>query len=561
MPEMELRPYQTESLEQVRARYRAGARRLLVALPTGTGKTVVFARFPGYFRMKKRLLVLAHRRELLEQAREKFLRVDPELSVDIEQAGRRASTDSQVVVASVPTLGRKGSGRLAALDPELFYLIVVDEAHHAVAQTYRRIFDHFGLFEPDSRRLLVGFTATPYRGDGQGLGEVFQEVAYSRSLEEMIARGYLCPVGGWRVTSDVDLAGVGVRAGDFVESQLATRVNVDERNARLVRALQELAPGRRTLVFCVDVAHTRDVADAFCRAGIPAAAVWGAMPRSEREQTLARFSRGELQVVTNCNVLTEGFDEPRVDCVLMARPTHSRLLYAQMVGRGTRLHPDKQDLQVIDVVDNSQRHELRGLHNLFNLPENMSLKGRDARAVAEELRRLERRYPWVDVSRITSPEQIPLAAERIELFSFGPPEELLDLTNHAWHALPGGGYRLSLPKGEAVVVAPTLLDQWEVRLLGSRAQPRPGGSSRSRPRGVLSAHADLEPAIEAADRFVARERSDAVHVVDLSAPWRHRPASDNQLQVLRDRGIPTPKGLTRGQASWMISLALGRRQR
>ncbi len=559
MTAMELRPYQTESLAQVEARYRVGARRLLVALPTGTGKTVVFARFPGYFRMKKRLLVLAHRRELLEQARDKFQRVDPDLAVDIEQGSRRATADSQVVVASVPTLGRKGSARLAALDPEEFYLIVVDEAHHAVATTYRRIFDHFGLFSPDTRRLLVGFTATPYRGDGQGLGEVFQEVAYSRSLEEMIARGYLCPVGGWRVDSDVDLGGVRMRAGDFVESQLAERVNVEERNALVVQALMRLAPERRTLVFCVDVAHAQAVADAFNQAGVAAAAVWGAMPQVERAETLARFSAGALQVVTNCNVLTEGFDEPRVDCVIMARPTQSRLLYAQMVGRGTRLHPDKTDLQVIDVADNSQRHELRGLHTLFNLPEKMSLQGNDARAVAEELHRVERRYPWVDVTRITSPEQLRMAAERIELFHFGPPDELEGLTDHAWHALPGGGYRLSLPKGEAVVVAPTLLDQWEVRLLGPRGRSRPSERRGQQPPGVLSAHSALEPAIAAADRFVTRERRDAVYVVDLHAPWRHRPASENQLQVLRDRGVPTPKGLTRGQASWMISLAMGRR--
>ena len=201
----ELRPYQRQCLERLLQRYREGKRRVLVSLPTGTGKTIIFAQFPQYFKMKKRLLVLAHREELLEQAREKFHDADPNLAVEIEQAGKRASAECRVVIASVPTIGRAGNKRLAALDPEDFYLIVVDEAHHAVAKSYRAIFDHFNVFAPDTPRMLVGFTATPRRGDRQGLGEVFEEIAYSRSLEEMIRAQFLCPVSGWRVTSDVDL--------------------------------------------------------------------------------------------------------------------------------------------------------------------------------------------------------------------------------------------------------------------------------------------------------------------------------------------------------------------
>jgi ATP-dependent helicase IRC3 len=164
----QLRPYQAECLERLLQLYREGRRRVLVSLPTGTGKTAIFAQFPRHFRMKKRLLVLAHREELLEQACAKFHDADPELPVGIEQAGKRAPPESKVVVASVPTLGRAGSKRLSQLDPDDFYLVVVDEAHHAVAPSYRTILDHFGLFAPDTPRMLVGFTATPRRGDRQG---------------------------------------------------------------------------------------------------------------------------------------------------------------------------------------------------------------------------------------------------------------------------------------------------------------------------------------------------------------------------------------------------------
>ncbi len=434
----QLRPYQRQCLERLRQRYREGKRRLLVSLPTGTGKTLIFAQFPHYFRMRKRLLVLAHREELLEQARQKFHDADPDLQVEIEQAGKRASADCKVVIASVPTLGRAGSTRLAALDPQDFYLIVVDEAHHCVAKSYRAIFEHFQLFAPHTPRLLVGFTATPRRGDRQGLGEVFEEIAYSRSLEAMIRGRFLCPVAGWRVTSDVNLDTVQVRGGDFVESQLASVVDVAERNALLLRAYQDLAPGRRCIVFCVNVAHAQEVAARFRDAGIRAAAVWGAMPKDERRTTLAQLSSGALEAVTNCNVLTEGFDEPRIDCILMGRPTRSRLLYAQMVGRGTRLHPEKSDLLVIDVADNSRKHTLAGLHALFDLSPALDLHGTNALVMADRLRSIAERYPWVDIQKIKTPQDLALIAERIDLFRFEPPGEVQPYTRLPWCATPSG---------------------------------------------------------------------------------------------------------------------------
>src|SRR5690348_16230504 len=166
----DLRPYQRECIKRVVASYKEGRRRVLVSLPTGTGKTVVFASIPRALRMKKKMLILAHRDELLEQAREKLLNIAPDITVTIEQAERRADSQAQVVIASVPTLGRNGSKRLESLKPDEFSIVVVDEAHHAVAKTYRRIFDHFALFS-GGEALLVGFTATPRRGDGRGLGE------------------------------------------------------------------------------------------------------------------------------------------------------------------------------------------------------------------------------------------------------------------------------------------------------------------------------------------------------------------------------------------------------
>ncbi len=385
----------------------------------------------------------------------------------------------------------------------------------------------------------------PLRGAATSSGEVFEEIAYNRSLEEMIRGRFLCAVAGWRVTSDVNLDAVQVRGGDFVESQLAQVVDVAERNALLLRAYQDLARRRRCIVFCVNVAHAQDVAARFLEAGIRAAAVWGAMPKEERRTTLAQLSSGALEVVTNCNVLTEGFDEPRIDCILMGRPTRSRLLYAQMVGRGTRLHPQRSDLLVIDVADNTRKHTLAGLHALFDLNPALDLQGSNALVMADRLRAVAEQYPWVDLQKIKTPQDLELVAERIDLFRFEPPDKVQPYTGLSWCATPGGGYRLNLPEREHIEIQQNLLDAWEVRF----HSPRRRGEAVS-----LGTAGHLPDAIHTAEAFVEAERAAAIRILDLSARWRTQPPSDAQRGLLQRKGISIPKGLTRGQASWMIGL-------
>lgn len=553
-----LRPYQRECVDRIVAAYRKGLRRVLVSLPTGTGKTVVFASFPRALRMKKKLLVLAHRDELLEQACEKFQIAAPDVLVAIEQGQRRADGNARVVVASVPTLGRTHSSRLAALDPEEFSLVVVDEAHHAVAPTYRRILDHFNLFD-GGQRLLVGFTATPRRGDGKGLGEVFEDIVYSRGIEEMIREGWLCHIAGWRVATNVDLDRVTVRHGDFVESQLARTVNVVERNTAIVRAYNEFASGRRAIVFCADVAHAKAMAEAFDGAGISAKAVWGAMPRQDRRNSLDSLRSGTTAVLTNCNVLTEGFDEPRVDCIIMARPTKSRLLYAQMIGRGTRLHPEKENLVVIDVADNSRAHSLAGLHGLFDLAEGTNLEGRSALAIADAIREVAMRCPWIDLEQLRSARDVGLivdalggdedagriVAERIRFFSFEPPAPIRDATRLAWRSAPGGDYALDLV-GERLSASRSVLGGWELNLVG-------GGTKQQ-----LDRSASLQELIAVADQWVWKHRKERMPLVDLGASWRDLPPTEKQLAQVRRMQAPVPRGLNRGQASWIISHWRGR---
>jgi len=537
-----LRDYQKACLEAIFERYRTGVRRQLACLPTGSGKTVIFAEFPRYFKMKKQMLVLAHRQELLDQACDKIRQANHRLCVAVEQAGRSADTDCDVVVASVPTLGRMGSTRLQRLDPDRFFLIVIDEAHHATAATYKRVLEYFGVFAPETRKLMVGFTATPKRGDGQGLDAVFQEIVFSKSLPEMIQTGFLSPVAGYRVESEIDLSRVKTRMGDFVASQLSLAVNVVERNNMIVEVYRSHLEGRKTLCFCVDVSHVHSLARAFNKKGIKAAAVSGDMDRSERAKALEDFHAGRIQVLTNCMVLTEGYDEPTVEGIILARPTKSALLYTQMIGRGTRLYPGKESVTIVDIVDITREHSLTTLPGLFGLSEEFDLEGRTTDEAEKAIRWVESNRPWVPIDRATSLSDLRYRCTKIDLFDLETPMELAIYAEYAWASLGKGGYRLGLTEGNAIVVVPTILDKWEVQL-------RHGGREKT-----ITSKTDLRSAILEAENVVKNQFSDLMPLVKLHTRWRSAPATEKQIRVLRRRKIKVPAGLTKGQASHLIGI-------
>lgn len=354
-----LRPYQLESLAGIAREHEAGNRSTLLVLATGLGKTVVFA---SWSRMRvdagRRVLVLAHRTELLTQALAKLEAVG--VHAAIEQAERRAG-NAQVVVASIQTLRGK---RLAALDPNEFD-VVIDEAHHTTAASYRAVLAHF------SRSLILGVTATADRGDGTALGEVFDSVAYRFEIREGIAGGYLAPIRARQIhVEGVDLSSVRSRAGDLAPDELAAIMATEQAVIGVVDPLLREVGTRRTIAFCVDVAHSMAIAEAINRYQPGAARVGhGELAPEERAEILADFAAGKFQFLVNCQLWVEGFDEPSISCVATIRPTKSRAMVVQQVGRGTRLlgltieesrANGKADLLWLDFTGNAGRHKLVG---------------------------------------------------------------------------------------------------------------------------------------------------------------------------------------------------------
>jgi len=349
-----LRPYQLAAIAAVRAQFEAGCRSTLLVLPTGTGKTVVFAEDARQLvRAGGRVLVLAHREELLEQAQSKLQ--DAGVRADLEQAKRRASSSSPVVVASIATLQRQ---RLTAWPRDWFRRIVVDEAHHAAAASYRAIIDHFTTAQ------VLGVTATPARGDGKALKEVFESVAYRYELRDAIRDEWLVPLRAKRVVVEgINLSNVRTHHGDLDQRELSEILSAERVLHETVGPLLEQAGSRPTIVFAVDVAHAHALAGIINRYRPGAAlAVDGGAKRDERKAALQAFRRGEIQFLCNCALYTEGFDEPSIACVAICRPTKSWGLYVQMLGRGTRLSPEtgKRDCLILDFVGNSGRHRLVG---------------------------------------------------------------------------------------------------------------------------------------------------------------------------------------------------------
>lgn len=345
---MNLRPYQQEAVDAVLAEWdEQGRNKTLLVLPTGTGKTVVFSKVTEErVRQGDRVLILAHRGELLDQAADKLYKVTG-LRCAVEKA-EQTSLGSwyRVTVGSVQTLMREK--RLAGFSSDYFGTIIIDEAHHCVSDSYQTILNHFHMAK------VLGVTATPDRGDMRNLGQVFESLAYEYTLPRAIKDGYLCPIKAATIPLTLDLSGVSVQAGDFKAADIGSAL--DPYLGQIADEMTRYCAGRKTVVFLPLVATSRKFRDILCAKGFRASEVNG--NSDDRAEVLADFDAGKYDVLCNSMLLTEGWDCPSVDCVIVLRPTKVRSLYCQMVGRGTRLCEGKDHLLLLDFLWHTERHEL-----------------------------------------------------------------------------------------------------------------------------------------------------------------------------------------------------------
>jgi superfamily II DNA or RNA helicase len=353
------RAYQREAAEAILREWERGIRATLLVLPTGCGKTIVFCRIiEDQVRRGHRVLILAHRGELLDQAADK-LRRSTGLECAVEKAERSCLGEwFRVVVGSVQTL--MSEKRLAQFPRDYFDVIIVDEAHHVLADSYRRILDYF-----DGAKIL-GVTATPDRGDMKNLGEVFESLAYEYTLPRAIKDGYLCRIKALTIPLEIDLTAVPQQNGDFQASALGSAL--DPYLEQIADEMRTHCQGRRTVVFLPLIATSQKMQRILADRGFRAAEVNG--ESRDRAEVLADWDAGRYDVLCNSMLLTEGWDSPATDCIVPLRATKVRALFAQMVGRGTRLYPGKEDLLLLDFLWNTQRLDLcRPAHLIASSPE------------------------------------------------------------------------------------------------------------------------------------------------------------------------------------------------
>ncbi len=342
-----LRPYQQQARERIHAEWENGHTRTLLVLPTGTGKTIVFASVAAdQVRAGHRVLILAHRSELLEQAADKLQRSTGLVSAVEKADATCLNTWFRVVVGSVQTLQR--TARLERFPHDYFGTIIIDEAHHAITDGYRRILDYFGSAK------VLGVTATPDRGDMRNLGEVFDSLAFEYKLTDAIKEGYLCRIMAQTIPLKLDITSVTMSGGDYAVGDLGTAL--DPYLEQIAAEMAVRCKGRKTVVFLPLIKTSQKFRDLLNDHGFRAAEVNG--QSDDRRQVLADFDAGKYNVLCNSMLLTEGWDCPSVDCVVVLRPTKVRSLYSQMVGRGTRLSPGKTDLLLLDFLWMTDRHEL-----------------------------------------------------------------------------------------------------------------------------------------------------------------------------------------------------------
>lgn len=569
---MQERDYQQKAEASVLHEYDRGVRRMLVSMATGTGKTIVFSRL--YDKLKSRLpdqmIVLAHREELVRQNANKMREVNPDVKVDVEMGGEHADpTSADVISASVATLGRKDTKRIEKYNWNRVDKLIVDEAHHSTADGYENVFDVFGSMLEGTRKITVGFTATPQRSDGKALA-IYEQIAYVYSIRQAIEDGWLVDVKGYRLNTDTSLDRVSTVAGDFAQGQLNDTVNWPTRNRQIVHAWKSKALGRPTIVFTSGIAHAQDLSDMFEQNGVSSAAIWGDDP--DRADKLRLHREGKITVLCNCGVLTEGYDDWRISCVVLARPTKSPVLFAQMVGRGTRLQDDtgnlhianegwtildgdlKRDCIVIDVVDLTTRHSLITLPTLMGLPSMLDLGGESLLGAVHELEGAQEENPTIDFSKLDSLANLNQFIEQINLFDVKFSPEVESASELSWYPALEGGYRINIPtmNGEhgRVRVYQNMLDQWEID----------GDVNEELFHAVRPT---MERAFRTADdQIVKRTKTFTALCLKQKLKSDNDPATDGQLKFLHQL-FPRKQfvEITKGQARRLINQRIDRKRK
>ena len=575
---MKLRDYQIEALDAIKSNYDAGVFKQLIVLPTGMGKSLVGSNIKKWLNLRQKILWCAHREELLIQAALSLSKSNPNCIIEIEQATNRVSNDCDIVVASIPTIGRSSS-RIEKFDPRIFDCVIIDEAHHIShnTQTYIAVLNYF---QP---KLLIGLTATPKRTSGEGLGDFFNKIVYRKDLLNAITSGWLVPINAYKIKTNTDLTGVKKTAGDYAIGELQERVNDSDRNDLIVQSYKKSVDGSSALGFCAGIEHAETLATVFKDYGYDARCVFGHTDIDERRETIDWFAKTSGAILLNFAIVSEGVNIPSIETILMARPTQSNLLFQQMIGRGCRpptgisnlindmAQSDRVELlksyplTVIDVTDNHEKHTLITTATLFGLPPKFNVNKDTLEAVVEYFSQLKEEHPTLDFSDCETPADINLVLETVDLFE-ATNNTATNISSFNW--LGNNEHYLLTIVGDKqhkqkITVEQNVIGNWDVVLeenVSVNVAP-----FKIKTVTHLGEVKEISDAIEISERYVVDHYAGAINVLRKDAGWRRKPASANQISFLQKKGVldklPTSvrRTLRKGDASKLIDAILNKR--
>lgn len=550
---MNLRPHQITPLARSKEELAAGVNRQVVRMATGTGKTPMFCRLKDALELPGRIMCLTHREELAEQTVRAFAKWNPGQTVGLEMGASKSNGETNIV-GSVQTLGTLGNSRISNFCKQDFSAVIVDEAHHSAADTYKRVFDHFDLYS-DKTRLLFGVSAHINRADGKGLGDIYQKVIYDYSILNGIKDGWLVDLQCLRFKTGIDITHVGVGAGDFKVGELEKVSNTYARNAFVVQKWMEHAGHLKTLVFAVDIEHAKGLAITFQSFGIRAEAVWGADP--DRKEKLKRHRNGQTQVLVNPQFLTEGYDDWEIGCVI-PRTTQSESSYVQMIGRGTRI-PDgignlkealakgekvpKHECLILDFVDNTSKHSLVTIASLHGMAADLDMHGKKMSKIIEMIEEAKAEAPTIDLTELKDITELPSLVEKVNLFQVTFPPEIVQISEFQWHRTAENQYILLLHNEDSVSIKRDILDKWTINGIVSGSDLKGDKDS-------------LEEAVKEADWYVSMLGGRSLKtILKRTAKWHNEDPTPAQIKMCKWMGIPVMAGMTKGQLSQKITKA------
>lgn len=492
---MQLTGYQNKTIQELISNYERGIQRNLAVLATGLGKTFIATEFHRRFKPKKKTLFLVDRKELAYQAKESFLETDPTLNVGIEMNTHHASKKDDVVIASVHTIGRKGSYRIGKFEPDDFGKIIVDEAHMSVSDIFIRCLNYLGV-GPDNLeegRILVGLTATPNRTDGVPLSRVYDTIAVEFDLAYGIRNGWLTDMDVLQVESEVDISHVKTTKSDFDLEELTKAINIERRNQIIVKSYLDTSYGKSAIVYCSSVDHAYKIAELFKKNGVSAECIESQTDTKERKEFIKQYKRGKIKVLCNYGTLTTGFNAPETSCIILGRPIKSDLLIRQIIGRGLRpskfafvymaktkeqrldqiAKSVKPSCKIIDIHDIIDDDTVCSVASLFGFARNLEIPEEQEKFFQQIVEPVEAAVKdlQVDVKEITNIEDLHLLVKRkpVKVSSLKPTDEVAEHSDRPWLPTTDNQYEIVYAKEKhSLIVEKNQLDKYDLYVVNNK---------------------------------------------------------------------------------------------